>query len=160
MSKNLPLRQKSRENLALGDTARKNFEFFQFTNDLQKEWDDFVIANKRGSIHQVSDFKKLQEKIPGRGPVLGFGVRDKKSREILATVFCVKMQTGFLSKFWWYSARGPVFNDGAEEAVKFLLKKSRDFLQKQEKGLFWRLDPYLELQDADIFAGFSTKLAT
>ncbi len=143
----------------LSEVERRNFEFFEFTNDLQKEWDDFVIANQRGSIHQISDFKKLQESIPGRGPVYGFGVRDKKSRhapqgggEILATVFAVKMETGFFNKFWWYSARGPVFADGQEEAVKFLLEKSREILITREKGLFWRLDPCLEIGDKDIFA--------
>lgn len=138
----------------------RNFEFFEFANDLQKEWDSFVIANKRGSVHQISDFKNLQESIPGRGPVLGFGVRDKNSREILATVFCVKMQTGFLSKFWWYSARGPVFGDGNGKAANFLVSKSREILQNREKGLFWRLDPYLEKNDTDIFTDISTVKAT
>ncbi len=138
----------------------RNFEFFEFSETEKENWDSFVINNKRGSIHQISDFKKLQEQIPGRGPVLGFGVRDKNSREILATILAVKMQTGFLNKFWWYSARGPVFADKQEEAVKFLLKKSREILENREKGLFWRLDPYLEKQDPDIFAGFSVQKAT
>ncbi len=139
---------------------KDKFVFFEFTDNLQEEWDKFVIENKRGSVHQISDFKKLQESIPGRGPVLGFGARDKISRKILATVFCVKMQTGFLNKFWWYSARGPVFDDESTEAVEFLIFKVREILMKQEKGLFWRLDPYLETKDTDIFANFSVKQAT
>jgi len=144
----------------LSEVEGRNYEFFAFSEAEKVEWDDFVVSSKRGSIHQISDFKNLQEKIPGRGPVLGFGVRNSKSREILATVFCVKMQTGFLKKFWWYSARGPVFNDGNEDAVKFLLEKSREILVTHEKGLFWRIDPYLEVQDADIFADIPTIKAT
>ena len=84
-------------------------KLFEYTDTISEEWDKFVLASSLGSIHQISNWKKFQEKIPGRGEVLGFGVRDKKGK-IIATTFCVRMETGFLDKFWYYSARGPVFD--------------------------------------------------
>ena len=105
-----------------------NFEFFSFSDADKTAWDDFVKGNPTGSVHQISAWKNFQEKIPGRGPDLGFGVRDEKTGAILATVFCVRMRT-FLGKFWWYSARGPVVDLGIN-------KEAGDFLMKQvEKEL-------------------------
>ncbi len=122
----------------------KSLELFSFSDALAESWDDFVKRNPTGSVHQVSAWKNFQEKIPGRGPDLGFGVRDKNTGEILATVFCVRMQTGVLGKFWWYSARGPVFDPRKqEEAGNFLIQEVTKKLKKMG-GIFWRFDPYWE----------------
>jgi peptidoglycan pentaglycine glycine transferase (the first glycine) len=125
-----------------------SLEFFSFSDANKASWDDFVKQSPTGSIHQISDWKNFQEKIPGRGPDLGFGVRDKDSGEILATTFCVRMEMGMLGKFWWYSARGPVFDLKKNEAAgKFLIEHVAQELKKIG-GVFWRFDPYFssELQ--------------
>jgi peptidoglycan pentaglycine glycine transferase (the first glycine) len=119
-----------------------SFEFFSFSESNKLEWDDFVKNHPFGSVHQISDWKDFQETIPGRGPDLGFGVRNKETGEILATTFCVRMETGVGGKFWWYSARGPVFDPEKQgEAGAFLMESVQKELKKFG-GLFWRLDPY------------------
>jgi lipid II:glycine glycyltransferase (peptidoglycan interpeptide bridge formation enzyme) len=118
-----------------------SFELIKYTEKIKKEWDEFVSSCPMGSIHQISDWKTFQEQIPGRGEVLGFCV--KKDNKILATTFCVRMETGFLGKFWYYSARGPVFDIRNKSAMAFLLKELNKKL-KDRGGIFWRIDPYLE----------------
>jgi len=119
-----------------------SFECFSFSESNKCEWDDFVKNNPFGSVHQISDWKDFQETIPGRGPDIGFGVRNKETGEILATTFCVRMETGISGKFWWYSARGPVFDSKTQcEAGQFLIEQVQKELKKFG-GLFWRLDPY------------------
>ncbi len=117
-----------------------SLEIFKYTDEIKKEWDEFVLSCPLGSIHQISAWKNFQENIPGRGEVLGFGVKEKD--RILATTFCVRMETGFLNKFWYYSARGPVFDLKNKKALRFLLQTVNKKL-KEKGGIFWRFDPYL-----------------
>jgi len=119
-----------------------SFEFFEYTDVEKVKWDDFVINHFYGSVHQVSDWKNFQEKIPGRGEVLGFGIRDKVSQKICATTFVVRMETGIAGKFWYYSARGPVFDPvGDLEAGRDLICQVSKRL-KDNGAIFWRIDPY------------------
>jgi len=117
-----------------------SFIFQCFNPEISQEWDDFVISAENGSIHQITAWKNFQERIPGRGHVLGFLARDEQGK-IMATCFCVKMEMGVLGKFWWYSARGPVFL--SEKAGKFLVQEITKELQKTD-GIFWRFDPYVK----------------
>ncbi len=114
-------------------------KFFKFTAAVATEWDKFVLGNERGSVHQVSAWEKFQVKIKGRGPVYGWGVRNEKG-EIVATTFCVGMDTGVMGKKWWYSARGPVFT---EEKYGLALVDHVSAELKKLGGLFWRFDPYV-----------------
>lgn len=114
--------------------------FFEYSPSVSQEWDDFVLKSQRGSVHQLSAWKPFQETIKGRGPVKGWGMRNKAGK-IVATTFVVKMDTGFRGKKWWYSARGPVFDD--ERYGRSLTEYVEKELKK-EGGLFWRLDPYVE----------------
>ena len=118
-------------------------KFFLFSEKYKTQWNNFVLTHNLGSIHQIHSWKNFQEKIPGRGLVLGFGVLDENNK-ILASTFCVRMNTGFLNKFWWYSPRGPVFDMQKNlDAGVFLIKKIYDYLKKQG-GIFWRIDPYFD----------------
>ncbi len=121
----------------------QNLELFQYTEKLKSEWDNFVTNHPQGSIHQISDWKDFQTQIPGRETVYGYGVR--RNGKILATTFCVQMHTGMGGKFWFYSARGPVWNPkkpDAQDAAEFLIKEVSQKL-KEAGGIFWRIDPYI-----------------
>jgi len=134
-----------------------SLEIFQFSKENQKEWDEFVLNSPFGSIHQISDWKSFQEKIPGRGPVLGFGVTE--NNKIKAVVFCVRMDTGIPNKFWWYSARGPVFDPQKNKKAGELLVKEVAKKLKQEGGMFWRFDPYFSALEFEL-CGVRTHDAT
>ncbi|MCF7905610.1 peptidoglycan bridge formation glycyltransferase FemA/FemB family protein [Candidatus Gracilibacteria bacterium] len=139
----------------MSDYNANGYQFFSLTDANTKEWNAFVLSSQLGSIHQISDWKNFQEQIPGRGPVLGFGVKEKG--EIKATIFCVRMGTGFLGKYWWYSARGPVF-DPKEKAVGIFLIEKVTAELKRKGGMFWRFDPYFP--QAFELPGVQTRNAT
>jgi len=126
----------------------ERYEYFELTEDNKSDWNNFVLQNSLGSIHQVSDWKTFQETIPGRSVVRGFGIKDKKSGTILSTTLCIQMDTGFRSKTWWYSPRGPVFDSKNTDAVEKLIQQTTTTL-KNTKALFWRLDPYTELPNTN-----------
>lgn len=135
------------------------FEFFPYTEKVKKEWDNFVINHPIGSIHQIAAWKTFQESIPGRDQVLGFGLRDRQTKRIAATTFCVKMETGVLGKYWFYSARGPVFDfDRMPEAGPLLINNIAQEL-KQTNALFWRVDPYLPVSDDQVQARLFEKVS-
>ena len=114
-------------------------QFFNYSDSVAKKWDNFVLKSEQGSVHQISAWKPFQETIKGRGPVKGWGIKDDKG-SIVATTFAVAMDTGFMGKKWWYSARGPVFNE--DKYGQALIEHVAQEL-KQESGLFWRFDPYV-----------------
>ena len=116
-------------------------KIFEYKADIKKDWDEFILNSPFGSIHQISTWKNFQLQIPGRNEVLGFGVKDKNNN-ILATTWCVQMHTGFGNKYWYYSARGPVFDPEKNlKAGMFLLEEVQKILKKKQ-GVFWRIDPY------------------
>ncbi len=136
------------------------YQFFEYTDKIRPEWDTFVIDHKYGSVHQVSHWKSFQEGIPGRGEVKGYGVIDEKSGKIVATTFLVKMETGFMGKYWYYSARGPVFDPKTHsEAGLFLIKNIVQGLESTP-ALFWRIDPYFSPEEATSFYEENWKKAT
>jgi peptidoglycan pentaglycine glycine transferase (the first glycine) len=132
-----------------------NVQFFEYSDSESKNWDNFVLNSQRGSVHQLSSWKPFQETIPGRGNVKGFGIKNNKN-EIVATTFAVAMNTGFMGKKWWYSARGPVFDD--EKYGQMLLEHVAKELKK-EGGIFWRFDPYITTQELQKFQ-VRTRFAT
>lgn len=128
-----------------------SYEFTVFTDQLPSDWTDWMIPNQRGSIHQVADWKNLQLTIPGRNQVLGFEVTDT-NKKILARTLAVQMDTGFQGKTWWYSARGPVFGDTNFAAAEHLILSVQSYLQKNTKGMFWRIDPYVTAEEKNNFS--------
>jgi lipid II:glycine glycyltransferase (peptidoglycan interpeptide bridge formation enzyme) len=114
-------------------------EFFEYQEQDRADWDDFVINHPLGSVHQITAWRDFQVQIPGRDQVYGFGV--KKNGQIMATTWCVKMDTGRMGKYWFYSARGPVTNDLV--VAEFLIEHTQKTLTERG-GIFWRFDPYWE----------------
>jgi lipid II:glycine glycyltransferase (peptidoglycan interpeptide bridge formation enzyme) len=132
-----------------------------YDNSQTEAWDNFIASQNDGSIHQGSEWRKFQQKIPGREQVLGFYAVDKNERWIGAT-WCVKMSTGFANTHWYYSARGPVLaNKNPDFRIDFLTQVSHAL--KAAHGLFWRLDPYWQEPDWSALKptqNLSIKLAT
>lgn len=140
------------------------FAFFQYSENIKNEWDTFVTNHLYGSIHQISAWKPFQQSITGREEVLGFGVKNSETNEILATTFCVRMDTGMFGKYWYYSARGPVFDPEKNmEAGQVLIKNIIQELRKTD-ALFWRIDPYFSPQkdrlQTDLYEGINIFPAT
>lgn len=134
-----------------------DWELHYYTPEDTKSWDDFVLSQPDGSIHQVSKWKTFQEQISGREQVLGFYATNAQNQWIGAT-WCVKMSTGFFDTHWYYSARGPVLTkDDSNFKAEFLEAVTQKL--KIENGLFWRLDPYWKDSEwAQVV--FPTKAAT
>jgi len=122
-----------------------NWELCTFEPQVKNDWDNFVLNHAHGSIHQCATWKDFQQKIPGRGQVLGFYAKAKDGTWLGAT-WCVKMSTRAFNTHWYYSARGPVLaNTSSDFKTEFLSQVSQKL--KQQQGLFWRLDPYWQNTD-------------
>ena len=126
---------------------------FKYSESESALWDNFVLKSERGSVHQLSVWKQFQETVPGRGPIKGWGIKNDAGK-IIATTFVVAMDTGFMGKKWWYSARGPVFDD--EKAGHLLLACVMKELKKTG-GIFWRFDPYVSSIQGKLFPVRSRK---
>ena len=114
------------------------FEFCIYEDQLPADWDTFVISHEYGSVHQVSRWKDFQLHIPGREKILGFAVRDSKTKKILSSTLCIQMMTGFGSTFWWYSPRGPVFDPERDcRSGQYLIHQVQLYLTRTN-GIFWR----------------------
>lgn len=136
---------------------------FEFEKNISNEWDSFILTQSTGSVHQVSAWAPFQNTINGRGPVKGWGAKDKNGN-IVATVLCVWMDTGFKGKKWVYSPRGPVFDvEKNKEAGAFLITKVAEAL-KITGDMFWRIDPYFkpgiwsEIQKLELNLPFKTSI--
>jgi lipid II:glycine glycyltransferase (peptidoglycan interpeptide bridge formation enzyme) len=122
-------------------------EWFELSDTETNSWDEFMLQHPHGSIHQTTAWKDFQVTIPGREIVKGYGVRDPKTKQILAATLVIKMHTGLGKKYWWYSPRGPVFEfQKNSEAGNYLIQTLASKLQKTN-ALFWRLDPYFTKSD-------------
>jgi len=115
------------------------YELKSFEEIGAEEWDKFVLATDNGSIHQVSAWKALQERVPSRGRVFGWAA--VKDTAIVAATLAVRMKTGIAGSEWYYSGRGPVYTD--RKATVFLIEQVARQLKTATKALFWRYDPYL-----------------
>ena len=114
-----------------------------------KAWDKFVLSTPNGSIHQISQWKKLQESVLNRGMVKGWAVlRDGKIR---ACCLAVRMKMGTGNAEWYYAGRGPVFTD--RKAAEFLLEAISTELRSQTEAMFWRFDPYILQADMPLSTG-------
>ncbi len=122
----------------------------------EKAWNQFVLSTPNGSIHQISQWKKLQESVPSRGVVKGWAAL--KQSEIVACCLVVRMKTGAGSTEWYYAGRGPVFTD--RKAAEYLLEAISRELRDQTGAMFLRFDPYILKNDKQLsFAGSNTKPA-
>lgn len=112
-----------------------------------KTWDHFINTHPQGSVHQLSDWAKFQTTIPGRTNIQGHYITKKNSQEILAATITVHMDTGFLSKKWAYSARGPIGTEN-EKTINLLLQETTKTL-KNTQVIFWRTDPYVSQKNGE-----------
>ncbi len=117
-------------------------EIFELDKNSAHLWDDFIFSSPKGSIHQSSTWSHFQSAIPGRGEVIGLGVKHTPTNEIQAACLAVRMETGLLNTHWYYSARGPVFDTEKHKAAGLLLINTMQKTLKEKKGIFWRIDPY------------------
>lgn len=115
----------------------------------EKAWNQFVLSTPNGSIHQISQWKKLQESVPSRGVVIGWAAL--KQSEIVACCLVVRMNTGVGKTEWYYAGRGPVFTD--RKAAEFLLEAISAELRSRTEAMFWRFDPYILKEDVPLSTG-------
>lgn len=132
------------------------FEVKTFEEIGKTKWDEFVASTDNGSIHQMSSWKNLQEKVPTRGRVLGWGV--VKNNQLQATALLTRMKTGVLNAEWYYCGRGPVFTD--KVATKFLIEQITKNLKNEKSAIFWRYDPYILASEEALLPNTSFSNAT
>jgi|GEM_PF-4087200 len=125
------------------------FELKTFDEIGADQWDKFVLSANNGSIHQLSNWKSLQEATPTRGLVLGWAALE--DGEIKAASLLTRMKTGFFNTEWFYAGRGPVSTN--RKATEFLIEQITEKLKLETPAIFWRYDPYLLSSEKPLDSG-------
>lgn len=119
-----------------------------FTKDRYPKWDAFAYSHAYASIHQTSRWAHFQSNVAARDKFWIIGIFED-SRELIAGTVLIrhKMPKGYT---WLYAPRGPLLDYDnpakAREQMAVLLAKIKE-IAKDEKTIFLRIDPLIEIQD-------------
>jgi len=120
-----------------------------FTKDRYPKWDAFAYSHAYASIHQTSRWAHFQSNVAARDKFWIIGIFED-SRELIAGTVLIrhKMPKGYT---WLYAPRGPLLDYDnpakAREQMAVLLAKIKE-IAKDEKTIFLRIDPLIEIQDS------------
>jgi len=112
-----------------------------------EKWDNFAYSHPYSSIHQTSRWAHFQSNVAARDKFWIIGIFD--DRKLIAGTVLIrhKMPKGYT---WLYAPRGPLlaYDDPqkAHEQMQVLLAKIKE-IAKDEKTIFFRIDPLVEIQD-------------
>lgn len=143
------------------------------TKDQEQKWDEFAAAHPYSSIHQTSSWAHFQSNVPSRDKFWILAVesdkmsdetanqaaksRDKtpnieQANQILAGTILIKHKLPRSKFCWLYAHRGPLltYKDEAiaQEQFVALLSKIKE-IAKQEKAVFLRVDPLIEIENTE-----------
>lgn len=128
------------------------------TKDQEQKWDEFAAAHPYSSIHQTSSWAHFQSNVPSRDKFWIVAVvsddADKTSdaKPIEAGTILIKHKLPRSKFCWLYAPRGPLLSyekpEKAQEQFTALLLKIKE-IAKQEKAVFLRVDPLIEIENAE-----------
>lgn len=119
-----------------------------------EKWDDFVSKCGRGHFMQSHAWGKFKE---SSGWKVRYLLAIKKNKMKGASLLLSK-PLPVLGKHIYYLPRGPVVEHDDSEALSFLLKNIRKYVE-ENNGVFLRVDPYFEESETydSIFKGIGFK---
>jgi len=122
----------------------------ELTQKDQIRYDQFVIGNPLGTIHQLWDWGVFQAAAARRDRFRVFALVDDREN-ILASALIIRQRLPF-KKSWLYCPRGPLLDYSKPEQAEILFTKIAQ-VAKEENALFLRIDPAMELGDAPGLSG-------
>lgn len=107
----------------------------------KNRFNHFVNSHPLGSIHQTYEWAQFQAKVKGREKSWTLAVLDEQNT-IRATAVLIRQKLP-LGYSWLYSPRGPLVS--FQTSVYDLLFEEIKKIARQEKAIFLRMDPLIEL---------------
>lgn len=120
-------------------------KIIEVKEDQKEKWDDFVKASPNSSLLQSFEWGKFQESL-GR-KIWRLALIDKE--KWLASALIVKHNLP-LDKSYLYCPQGPIFENlkFKIENLKLLFNKIKK-IAKEEKAIFLRIDPAINIQNSE-----------
>lgn len=116
----------------------------EFVELSEKEFTSFAENHQYESFHQTTGWGKLKE--TNGWKYYFVGVKDNK--KVMAAALLLSKMTP-IKKNMFYSPRGFLIDYNNKELLKFFTEEVKKFV-KSKKGIFLKLDPYVEYQQRDI----------
>lgn len=121
----------------------------------ESKWDAFSYTHPYSSIHQTSKWAHFQSNVPSRDKfwiiALFADAKSTKSKILAGTVLIKHLLPK--NYCWLYAPRGPLLNYEkpklAKEQMTLLLEKIKE-IAKEEKAIFFRADPLIEIQNPSL----------
>ena len=114
--------------------------------DQDNKWDSFAYSHAYSSIHQTTRWAHFQSNVPSRDQFWIVAILDKHQK-IQAGTILIRHSLPKSNYCWFYSPRGPLLSYQnpklAREELDALMKAVKT-LAKQEKAVFYRVDPLLK----------------
>ena len=111
----------------------------------EHKWETFSYEHPYSSIHQTTRWAHFQSNVPSRDQFWIVAILDKK-KQIQAGTLIIKHRLPKSNYCWFYSPRGPLLSfDDPKQAKAELdtIMKTVKILAKEEKAIFYRIDPLL-----------------
>ena len=125
----------------------------------KKEFKKFADNHDQITFHQTEEWANLKKRNNWNAHYLGLKEQDK----IIAGALLLSKEIPFIKKKMFYSPRGFLIDYTDKEVLKTFTNEIKKYL-KNEKGIFLKIDPFLEYQEHDnngevVKNGYNNKIA-
>ncbi len=110
----------------------------------KEEFKKFADNHEQITFHQTKEWAKLKENTGWKSYYIGF----KNDNTIIAAALLLAKEIPIIRKKMFYSPRGFLIDYNNQEILKKFTKEIKQFI-KNEKGIFLKIDPYVEYQERD-----------
>ena len=110
----------------------------------KEEFKEFADQHEQITFHQTEEWANLK-KINGWNPYY-IGLKEKDT--IVAGALLLAKEIPIIKKKMFYSPRGFLIDYNNKEVLKEFTEELKEYIKK-EKGIFVKIDPYVEYQERD-----------
>ena len=110
----------------------------------KEEFKKFADQHEQITFHQTEEWANLKKNTGWTSYYVGL----KDQNNILAAALLLSKEIPFIRKKMFYSPRGFLINYNDIKILEIFTKEIKQFIKK-EKGIFIKIDPYVEYQERD-----------
>ena len=116
----------------------------KLVNLTTKEFKEYADNNPQITFHQTKEWANLKKVNGWKSYYIGL----KENNEIKGAALLLSKQIPFIKKYMFYSPRGFLIDYNNKDLLKEFTLLLKEYIKK-EKGIFVKIDPYVEYQERD-----------
>ena len=116
----------------------------KLVNLTTKEFKEFADNNPQITFHQTKEWANLKKVNGWKSYYIGL----KENNEIKGAALLLSKQIPIIKKYMFYSPRGFLIDYNNKDLLKEFTLLLKEYIKK-EKGIFVKIDPYVEYQERD-----------